>query len=67
VVAIVGAWRLIEQVAADLADVLAAGHAVAAHVVPEAPGAEAAGERDAGTLGERAGDHHHAAGGVVER
>ncbi len=55
------------EIAAQLADVLAGGDAVATCVVPEVARAETPAKEDGRSLGERARHHHHAAGTVVER
>src|SRR5262249_14687874 len=67
VVRVVGARRQVQQIAAELAEVLERGRAVAPDVAPELARAELPPERDRRARGQRRADDHHAAGTVVER
>ena len=66
VLAVVGAGRLVEKVAADLADVLADGDALLAHVLPELPRAELAAQRDGRAGAQRGGGHRGGGCAVVK-
>ena len=67
VLPVVRARRLVQQVAADLADVIPGRNAMTAHVLPELGGAEPASQHDRNAHVQGRRNDDHAAGAVIER